>query len=285
MIVILKNILKFITDPKNTRMLLFAGIVIMIFLLLHQCNKTQGLKDEIEREKKEAARVENNYKASLDTIKQYKVDKNTWRAEKSGYKLKYEELEGEYSDLLGDFELEKNKPPKVVVKTEFVIKDSIRNIPVIVGVDDDGNEYLKFSDSAYYDTLNRNFRIITGKIPYELVFFESDSSYHLIPDKAAVNLDLGMNLNLGLFEDSETNKIGIKVDTDYPSVLFTDINGAYIIDNPDNKKILRKLRKPFGFSLNLGYGIVYDMSSGSFGTGPYFGVGISYSPKILQWGK
>lgn len=285
MVTIFKNILKFITDPKNTRMLLFAGIVILILLLLHQCNRAQGLKDEIEAQKQETQRIQNNYDASMDTIKQHKVDENTWRAEKEGYLLKYDELKEQYADLLGDFELEKNKPPKVIVQTEYIIRDSIRDVPVFVYVDSLGNENMKFADSAYYDTTNTNFRIINGKIPYEIAFDPVDSVYRLIPGNANINLTQGMNLNMGLFQDKDTKKIYIKAETDYPGITFTRLDGASILDDPDNKKVLRQLRKPFSLGLNFGYGAVVDVKSGNISTGPYFGIGITYSPKFLQWGK
>lgn len=50
---ILKNILKFITDPKNTRMLLLAGIVILMLLFLQQCNRAKYFKEQVELEKQE----------------------------------------------------------------------------------------------------------------------------------------------------------------------------------------------------------------------------------------
>ena len=91
MMTIIRNIFAFITDPKNTRMLLLAGIVILIFLLLRQCNRTQHFKGEVEKQKQETRRVQNNYDAAQDTIEQYKVDGDTWRAEKLGYELSLEE--------------------------------------------------------------------------------------------------------------------------------------------------------------------------------------------------
>ena len=62
--IILKNILGIITDPKNTRMFLLGGIVVLCILLLRQCQATDEAKGE-------ASRIENNWKASLDTIQNY----------------------------------------------------------------------------------------------------------------------------------------------------------------------------------------------------------------------
>lgn len=283
MITILKNILKFVTDPKNTRMLLLAGIVILVLLLLRQCNATRAAKNEVEAQKQETQRISNNYDAAMDTIKQYQVDGDTWRAEKLGYELSLEELETKYADLLGDFEVEKNKPPKVIIQTEWKIKEVVNNIPVLVEVDSLGNRSMAFGDTVYHDSIN--YRKLGGRIPYEIVFNEKDSTYKLIPDDAIVDLEFGMNMNLGLFQDKDTKKIMIKAETNYPGVTFTKIEGASIMDDPDNKKVLRQMRKPWGLGINVGYGFVVDPSSGSINTGPYFGIGLSYTPKFLQWGK
>ena len=42
--IILKNILGIITDPKNTRMFLLGGIVVLCILLLRQCQATDEAK-------------------------------------------------------------------------------------------------------------------------------------------------------------------------------------------------------------------------------------------------
>ena len=49
MILILKNILGILTDPKNTRMFLLGGIVVLLFLLVRQCDETEYAKGEVTR--------------------------------------------------------------------------------------------------------------------------------------------------------------------------------------------------------------------------------------------
>ena len=283
MITVFTNILKFITDPKNTRMLLLGAVVIFLLLFLQQCNATKAAKAEVELQKQETVRISNNYDAAMDTIKQTKVDDNTWRSEKLGYELTLDELKGKYADLLGDFKVEKNKPPKTIIKTEFIIKEKIDSVLVTSILDSAGNGYLVIVDTARYDSAN--FRYLNGNIPYKLVLNEIDSSYKLVPDLGTFEITQGMNLNLGLFQDKDTKKISIMADTDYPGITFTKIDGASIMDDPANKKILRDMRKPWGLGLNVGYGAIVDVKNGSVATGPYVGFGISYSPKFLQWGK
>ena len=47
MILIIKNIIGILTDPKNTRMFLLGGIGVLLFLLLRQCNQTEIAKGEL----------------------------------------------------------------------------------------------------------------------------------------------------------------------------------------------------------------------------------------------
>ena len=279
----MKKILDFFTNPKNTRMIILAGFVILVLLLLHQCNRNKGLKNELDRQKTEAQRAKNNYEASIDTIKQYRLKDGTWRAEKLGYELTLDELKGKYADLLGDFEIEKNKPPRVVIKTVVEIREVIREVPVLVEIDENGNKSLIFKDSTRHNP--DNYRVIDGRVPYEIVFNEKDSTYNLVPGNATLGLQLGMNLNVGLFQDKKTKKVSIIADTDYPGVTFTKLDGASIMDDPKNKSALRSMRKTWGLGLNLGYGAVVNPSTGTVGLGPYFGIGLSYNPKFLQWGK
>src|SRR3989304_9148002 len=134
-----------IIDPKNRTKVFMLAIVALFALLLVQCSATRRANDKAEEEKNERIRIENNYEASNDTIRQYKLDDSTWRPEKLGYTLKVSDLKKEYSDLLGKFELEKNKPPKVLIQTVYQIRDSIVHVPILVELDSNGNGNLSFS--------------------------------------------------------------------------------------------------------------------------------------------
>lgn len=277
MIGIVTNIIKFITDPKNTRMILFAGIVLFALLFLRQCNATQKAKAQILIEQQEKNRINNNWEASLDTLKQFKIGDSTNRAQIAGYELTLDELETKYSDLLGDFEVEKNKPPKAVIKTEYVIKEVIKEVPVYATIDSNGVKSFEFNDSLRYN--KNNWRSLFGKIPFIIDTLGTEPK--VIPENGSFLVQFGMNLNLGLFQDTDTKKIMIKADSDYPGIEFTSIEGASILDDPKNKKVLRSLRKSFGLGVSVGYGLSFNGSN--IVTGPYIGLGITYQPKFLQW--
>jgi len=284
MITVFTNILKFITDPKNTRMLMLGAIVVVLMLLLRQCNATKAAKAEVDIQKQETTRISNNYEAAMDTIEQGKVDKDTWKAEKDGYELTLDEAKEKYADLLGDFNVEKNKPPRVVIETVFEAKENIEDVAInSTNIDSLGNGLLTFADTAQFDSTN--YRYLGGNIPYKFIFNETDSTYKIVPDFGTFELKQGMNLNVGLFQDKDTKKISIVATTNYPGVSFTKLEGADIMKDDKNKKLLRQMRKTWGLGLNVGYGAIVDVKNGSVATGPYVGFGISYSPKFLQWGK
>jgi hypothetical protein len=273
---ILGSVIKFITDPKNTRMLLLGSIVILILLLFRQCGKTSEAKIETKKVKEQVVRVKNNYEASNDSIKTYALDNKTMRSEKQGYELTISELKTEYNSLLGKLTIEKNKLPKVIIKTEYVVKEILTQVPVLVIADSSGNK-LSFLDSLNHS--KNNYRILSGIIPFTVD--TTDTIPKVIPGMGNFSLELAMNLDLALVKDRETKKINILVDTDYPGVSFTQIEGASILDNPKNKKALRELRKNWSLGFQVGYGI--SVSGNNISTSPYFGLGLNYSPKFLQW--
>jgi len=263
-------------------------IVIVLLLFLQQCGATRAAKAETELQKEEVTRVTNNYEAAMDTIEQGKVDENTWRAEKAGMELTLDEAKEKYADVLKDLKIEKNKPPKVIIETVFKNREDINNVTInSTDLDSNGNGLLTFSDTALFDTTHTNYRYLDGNIPYKFVFDEIDSTYKMIPDFGSFKLEQGMNLNVGLFQDKKTKKISIVATTDYPGITFSKLEGANIMEDKskENRKLLRQMQKPWGLGINIGYGFVVDYKSGTIATGPYVGIGISYTPKFLKWGR
>ena len=85
MILIIKNILGILTDPKNTRMFLLGGIGILLFLLVRQCNETEEAKGEVTR-------FQNNLSAANDTILNYVNENGESVGEIKGLNLSLEEF-------------------------------------------------------------------------------------------------------------------------------------------------------------------------------------------------
>jgi hypothetical protein len=269
----LTSIYSFIKNPKNTRLIIFIGFLALILLLFRQCNQTQKAKEELIRTK-------NNYEAANDTIRQYKIDDKTTRAEIRGYELTLSELQNEYKDLLGKFNVEKNKPPKTIIEIKYEYIDRIVEVPIYVSKIDSLNRgFLKFSDSAKFD--NSNYRYFSGNIPFRVDTTTKPNTF--IPSPGTFTFTQGMSLRVGLFQDKKDKKIYIKADTEYPGITFTSLKGASILDDGESKKVAKQLRKQFSLGVSAGYGLMYNIGNSNFSTGPYLGLGINYQPKWLQW--
>lgn len=255
--IFLKNIIAIITDPKNTRMFLLGGIVVLCFLLFRQCEQTDIAKSE-------ATKISNNWKASLDTIENY-VDKNgNAAAEIRALNLTLEEIEDE-------LEFEKDKPPLTIIKTETVIKEVIVEVPVNVidTILGNFNSALTVSDSA---TWGKSFRDVGVFVPYEI-------NGDLINfGNATIDLKQNIFLSASLTRDNKTKELFVNLLTDYPGTTFNSAEGILIDQRGSAFKSLQyENRKTLGLGLQLGVGF-----SGS-GVAPYVGIGLNYTPKFLQW--
>jgi len=287
----LTSILQFLKNPKNKNLLIFIGIVIFCLLFLHQCNKTKSLESQIAQQKIEATRIFNNELASHDTVHLIKVNDSTFRAQQLGYELTVKELNSKYSNLMGSFKKEKNKPPVVIIQTEIIIKDSIREV-LVLSEKINGKDVLVIPNDTTFFTSD-NFRIFNGSIPYKIIYLNTSDStaadtntlrsfVKILPSKGAFNLQQHISLNTGLFKDKTTGQVMIKIDTEYPNMKFTKINGA-LIDSEESKKAARSLRKTFSVGLNAGYGFQFNKTG--ITNGLQLGIGLNYSPKFLQFGK
>tara|TARA_R110000803_G_scaffold170573_3_gene233551 strand:+ start:1412 stop:2182 length:771 start_codon:yes stop_codon:yes gene_type:complete len=255
--IILKNIIGILTDPKNMRMFLLGGIVVLCILLLRQCQATDEAKGE-------ANKISNNWKASLDTIDNY-IDKNgNAVAEIRALNLSLEEI-------VGELEFEKGKPPVTIIKTETVIQEVIVEVPVTVidTVVGNFNSALSLSDTA---TWGKSFRDVSVFVPYEL------NDLNINFGNATIELNQNIFLTASLIRDTKTKELFVNLLTDYPGTTFNSAQGILIDQQGKAFKSLQyENRKTLGIGLQLGVGL-----SGN-GIGPYVGIGLNYTPKFLQW--
>ena len=275
----LKNIISWVLDPKNRSLIVSVAFIVLLFFLLSTCNRAAGLKREISKNKEESQRIVNNYEASRDTLKMYQEDNGNLVGKIQGYELTITELKTDYESLFGEHEDLKKKPPITITKVVTVIRDSLIEVAVNSTGDSTGGE-LEFSDSTFFS--EGNWRNLSGKIPYSL---NNNLSNPLVPGEGSFEIGQSISLSTTLTKDKETGKIMIKVETPYPGVTFSNIQGASILDDDKNKKMWRQARKTWSVGANVGYGVLLDIKDSNVSLGPYYGVGITYSPKWLQWGK
>jgi hypothetical protein len=256
-ITILKKVWDFITDPKNTRLLLFAGIAILIILLLRQCEATKEAKNEITR-------IENNYLAEKDTIRNYKDKWGNSVADVRALTLTLDEARKE-------LEFEKSKPPVTVIKWKTKIEERIVNVPVVVKdtVLGEFNSIATVSSTANWGKSSRSINV---GLPYKA---EGDS---LKFGNATIDLKQNIWLTASIVRDKKTKEVFVNLATDYPGTTFNEAKGI-VIDTKSSGMLDIKYssRKTVGIGLHLGYGI------GVSGFSPYVGIGLNYTPKFLQW--
>ena len=259
--IILKNILGILTDPKNTRMFLLGGIVVLSILLFRQCEQTNLAKNEVTR-------ISNNWKASLDTIQNY-VDEN------GNAVAQIRALNTSLQEVKGELKFEKGKPPVTVIKTETEIKEVIVEVPVIIldtvfhTVIGDFNSALSFSDKKEW---GRSSRTIDAIVPYKT------TGNNITFGNANVGLQQNIFLTASLTRDNETKELFVNLLTDYPGTTFNNAEGILINKKSSEFKGLQyENRKTIGLGLQLGVGLSGTQLSS------YVGIGLSYTPKFLQW--
>jgi hypothetical protein len=291
--VYLTAIWNFIKNPKNTRLLVFAGIVILALLFFRQCNKANDLERQLEQQKTETVRLLNNEEAKNAELKNYKLSDSTNRAIIQGYQLTQEELKNEFKSLTEGFDDLKKKTALALAKGTIYSKETVY-INTTVKIDSVGVEHITGIDTMRVD--EDNFRKITFDTPITTKYFNKKDSTEFdfkksslfsetYPGKTKFTLEQSIGLKVGLFQDKKDKKVYIVAQTKYPGVTFTKLEGADIMADPDSKKVTREFRKTWGIGFNFGYGAAVDLKNNKFIIGPYLGVGIHYTPKFLQWGK
>lgn len=266
----------------TSRGFLLAALVVVILLLLRQCGETNSAKIEAGREHR-------NYLAMGDSVRTISKKNGVLIQEKSGLESKVSELTDYQKHLITQLDLKKNgngNTPKSVVNIVTVYRDSIIKVPSKISKDPKGKEYIDFSYEPKFP--GKNKLRIGGKTYYDLSVSKNplDTSVYVSSIKPGItNLDIEQSIEIttGIYRDPKTKRIMTRVTTEYPNLYFSEINSFDITDNKETRQVLRSARKPFGLGINAGYGLVGG--SNGIGTGFYFGVGVSYSPKILQFGK
>jgi hypothetical protein len=243
---------------KNLKILLYVGIAVLAILLFRPCEQTRKAESE-------TTRINNNWKASQDTIRNY-VDKNgNAAAEIRALTLTLDEAK----ELI-DFE--KSKPPVTVISYETQIVEKLVEVPIVTMDTVIG----KFSSAAIIASgaeWGKSSRKIKTTLPYTF----ADGSVQF--GEATIDLEQNIFLTASILQDKKTKEVFVNLSTDYPGTKFNSAQGIMIDQSSSGfKGIQRQSRKSLGIGLQIGVGMV-----GGLGPAPYVGVGLNYTPKILQW--
>jgi len=273
----MSNFLKILTS----RVTLLIGIVVLALMFLKQCQSTQDAKQEAQRHF-------NNLLAERDSVRILKSQNGNMLAEKSAFKLKYDELSKDQKELVKRLELEGKKKPSTIIQTEIAYRDTSIIVPVLATQEGDQTE-LNFSHKPSLP--GKNKLIIEGKLPYSIKIdsvLESNGKYKytstIVPQNAKLSMEQTIDLVTGLYTDPKTGRLYVRASTTFPGITFSDMQALDMVDDPATKKALKQARKTFGLGLSVGYGLTLA-KDGTFNAGPNIGLGLTYTPKFLQFGK
>lgn len=243
---------------KQSKLLLYVGVAVLAILLFRQCEQTRKAKSE-------TVRINNNWKASQDTIRNYVNASGNSAAEIRALTLTLDEAKK-------SIEFEKSKPPITVVKYETQIVERLVEVPV-TALDTAIGKFNSAAVIASAAEWGKSSRKIKTTLPYTFV----DGVLEF--GDAAIDLEQNIFLTASILQDSRTKEVFVNLSTDYPGTKFNSAQGIMIDQSSGGfKGIQRQSRKSLGIGLQIGVGLV-----GNLGPAPYVGIGLNYTPKILQW--
>jgi hypothetical protein len=254
---ILKNILSFLFNPKNGRLLTMIALVILAVLLFRQCEQTKKAEWE-------TTRISNNWKASQDTIRNYKDKNGNSAAEIRALTLTLDEAKKE-------IQFEKGRPPVTVIKYETKIVEKLVDVQVAT-VDTTIGNFNSAAIIASEASWGKSSRKIKTTVPYS--FTDGKATF----GDATIDLEQNIFLTAAILRDKKTKEVFVNLSTDYPGTRFNSAQGIMIDQSSSGFRDLQlQSRKSLGLGLQLGVGIT------GAGVSPYVGVGLNYTPKFLQW--
>lgn len=248
-----------------------AVILMLLLLLLFQCNSMSVLKEKNNALENKVERINGNVEASKDTIESFRNKNGYYISEIKGYQYTIEELKDSNSDILEKYkdaldeavELERINQ---VLQAQLEIKD-VDTVWAIV----ENDTVLIFRDSTNYG--DDNWRKFTADIRVSL----KDSTI-----KGALgtfDYEQGIKLYAGIETVDGIKKVNIS--TKYPGLTFKNIEGISVVEDELNK-IKDKKRGRVSLGIGGGYGITFGNGNNLY-HGPQVGIFVTYSPKWLQF--
>lgn len=223
--------------------------------------------------KKDKIKSKINQKALLDSVTYHKNKAGEIQAEKSSFLSSIDDLETLNKSLYDEVKKQKgnviyisNINAKLSEQID-ALGDSLNNIKYKPVYDSISKTYkVKWDFNKTYDSIN--YRILEG---YTIVKWDTTNKAILNNGSLLTKNEMSFNITTGLVEDGNNLKIFVK--SNYPNLLFPNIEGNLI--DPNNSPLIKKMMKTKRWSIGptVGYGIGIT----SFKMDFYLGFGISYS--------
>jgi len=257
--------------------LIFIGVVILVLLLLQQCNSNASLKREIKQVQMVADRELNNYKAGQDTIRIERNKNGELVAKKLAYEFDINSLTDSNKKAIADYQRALNLTKDIkninsLLRTEIRIKDSIINSKGTVVNLTDSTSTINFDDTKNWDKYNwRRFNATVDVL-------RNKKTNTLSVTSSRFDFEQGIELKAAILNENGVNSL--KITTPYPGIEFTNIENINLV----NDKLNQKNEKKAGFSIGIGAGYGINLTPNSVITvGPQIGIGLYWSPKWLRF--
>ena len=253
----MKQILDFIKTKTSFFLLIIIGVLVF-FLAFQQCSNNK-LKREVT--------------IFQDSTHYLKNKSGELFAQNDALILSKKQLKDLNVDLYNEINKMKENPLVITkIQTKFVYKDTLLITTIDTVYKTQKGKYFELSWK--HDTLYspNNFFKIEGKTSFEI-----DSNLNICTYRSRLNnLQMAAKLYVSITEDKEHKMLHINARTDYPGLVFSDIDG-FIID-PQKSSVLKNYlpNKKFSLSAFIGPGVCIGTGSFPVNAGVVMGLGISY---------
>lgn len=248
-----------------------SAILVMILLMLFQCNRVSILKQKNDALENKVERIKGNAEASVDTIEVFKNDNGFYINEIKGYQFTVKELKNENGGLLKKYKKALESAVKLERLNQLLeAQININNVDTVWAIVKNDTTLI-FSDSTFYD--DGNWRKFTASVDVSL----NDT----IIKGALGTFDYDQNIKLYAGIETVEGIKKINISTKYPGITFKSIEGISIVEDELNK-IKKQKRGRLSLGFGGGYGITFGKNNSIY-HGPQVGLFLTYSPKWLQF--
>lgn len=265
---IFAKIWEYLSSTKGQRNVLIILFVLAIIYF-------RGCGDQSQT----IAKYEQNIAALNDSIRIYKTKNGEIVYEKNALIVSKNELSKYSKDLEKEIKYLKDNPI-VVIKWKTKIEHDTVFIPVVPGEEhwNDDHTVKTVAFNWKYDTVyvDNNYKKLEGKYLVQV-----DTSLNVVTKSFMISKDeIGLSFTTGLTE-SKDDKLEIFIKSSYPGFKPTDVQGALI--DPQKSDIIKKFFPPKRWTVGpyIGYGLYFDPSKMSVGSGINVGISVSYG--LFQW--
>jgi len=256
----------------NIKAILIIASVLILLLLLNQCNTTRKLKKELKYQKQV---TDQNMAALSDSIAVYKNKYGQIGYSKSIADMSASDIEKYFPDLYTRLKGELGEV-KILWKTRIEYRDTGSTKNAVIKLD--GNKYsLNYTyysnDSSLLIKSSNTFYAFPILIDKE----KNEYSVKTAPGISTINdMSLKIGFTTGIKKEGNLYKIFLTPDNDH--IIVTDLEGADVSKMINPPPISIKDKK-WSVGPYIGFGMTF--TNGAYHIGP--GVGISVQYSILKF--